>query len=239
MADLKQFFDESEDGLLTYEQLMQMMKEAGSKFVDLSTGDYVAKNKYNSELQALNSQIESLNETLNTRDGDLADLKSKLEAAGADGEKIASLTKDLETLQGKYNDDTKAFEDRLRKQSYEFAVREFANEQSFSSQAAKRDFIQTMIADNLKMKDGKIIGVDDFMEAYKKDNGDAFMTEEDFGDYYGNNDEDYDEESESEFRPQFVAPTQGGEPVADAASAFAEAFHFTGVRPAPGEGNNN
>lgn len=229
MANLKQYFEKA-GGSLTYDELESMIKESGSKFVDLTDGNYVAKNKYDNEVQTLNAQIEALNGTIGTRDTDLADLKAKLEASGADSDKIASLTKDFEALQGKYNEDTKAYEEKLRKQSYEFAVREFANSKDFSSKAAKRDFVQTMINEGLKMKDGQIIGADDFVSHYKEENSDAFFENAD--DWYEGDYEDEDDYT-PEYQPQFVAPTPGGEPVHDATQAFTEAFHFTGVRPTP------
>lgn len=235
MANLKQFFEEA-GGTLTYSELEQAMKEAGSKFVDLTDGNYVDKRKYESEIQGLNSQIEQLNGTIGTRDTDLATLKAKLEAAGADSNKISSLTKDFEALQNKYTEDTKAYEDKLRKQSYEFAVKEFAGQKQFSSKAAKREFIRAMVDENLKMKDGNIIGADDFVQHYMEENSDSFITEDyDDFDYYGEEgyDNEYENDYEPEHQPQFVAPTPGGMPVADAAQAFTDAFHFTGVRPMP------
>lgn len=234
MANLKQFFEEA-GGTLSYSELEQAMKEAGCKFVDLSEGNYVAKNKYEDEISSLNSQIESLNGTIGTRDTDLAELKAKLKEAGADSAKISALTKDFEDLQSKYDADTKAWEDKLKKQSYEFAVKEFANQQQFSSKAAKKFFIQTMVNENLKMKDGQILGADDFVNNYKQENSDSFYTDMDdydFGDEeYGDG---YEDDYVPEHTPTFVASTPGGEPVHDATQAFTDAFHFSGVRPMPG-----
>jgi len=235
MASLKEFFEEA-GGSLTYDELASAIKANGSKFVDLTEGNYVAKNKYENEVQTLNSQIEQLNGTLGTRDTDLADLRTKLEAAGADSDKIASLTKDFQDLQSKYDSDTKQYQEKLSKQAYEFAVKEFAAQQQFSSNAAKREFIRSMVDENLKMKDGKIIGADDFLATYSQDNADSFIVDYEDSEYYGGNDDDsYGDNDyepyEPEFTPQFVAPTPGGEPVHDAAQAFTEAFHFTGVRP--------
>lgn len=236
MASLKDFFDEA-GGSLTYDELASAIKSGGSKFVDLTEGNYVAKNKYENEVQSLTSQINELNGTLGTRDTDLADLKAKLEAAGADSSKIATLTNDLAALQSKYDADTKAYQDKLNGQAYEFAVKEYAAKQQFSSNAAKREFIRSMVAEGLKMKDGNIIGADDFLNTYSQDNADSFiMDEEDYfgeGDYNDSDDDDDYEPYEPEYTPQFVAPTPGGEPVHDAAQAFTDAFHFTGVRPMP------
>lgn len=238
MAGLKQFFDEA-GGSLTYDELAAAIKASGSKFVDLTDGNYVDKRKYENEIQGLTSQIEQLNGTIGTRDTDLADLKAKLEAAGADSSKIASLTKDFQDLQSKYDNDTKQYQERLSKQEYEFAVKEFAAQQQFSSNAAKREFIRSMVDEGLKMKDGKIIGADDFLNTYSEENADSFIVDYEESDYYdpdddGEYDDSYEEdeyEYEPEYKPQFVAPTPGGEPVRDAAQAFTEAFHFTGVRP--------
>jgi len=65
----------------------------------------------------------------------------------------------------------------MQKQAYEFAVKEFAATQKFSSNAAKRDFVRAMIAKNLQMEDGKILGREDFIEKYSQENSDAFMVE--------------------------------------------------------------
>lgn len=235
MANLKEFFEEA-GGSLTYDELASAIKAKGSKFIDLTEGNYVAKNKYENEVQTLTSQIEELNGTIGTRDTDLADLRTKLEAAGADSDKIASLTKDFEALQSKYDTDTKEYQTRLSKQAYEFAVKEYAAKQQFSSNAAKREFIRSMIEEDLKMKGDQIIGADDFLGQYREENEDSFVTDYEDSEYYDNRDGDFeDEEAEfvPDYQPQFVAPTPGGEPVHDATQAFTEAFHFTGVRPMP------
>ena len=128
-------------------------------------------------MEALNGQVTSLNETIATRDGDLADLQKKLEAAGEDATKLAELNNSMSALQEKYDADTKSYQDKLRQQSYEFAVKEYANSQHFSSKAAKRDFIKAMIDKNLQMEGDKLIGGDDFRAAYATDNEDAFYVE--------------------------------------------------------------
>ena len=162
---IKELFGKSENGTLTYEQFEALSKESNANFADLSEGKYVSKNKYEDDIKAKDSAIETLNGTITTRDNDLADLKSKLEAAGTDADKLASLTGEFNSLQTKYDDDIKSYQDRLRKQAYEFAVKDFASSKKFTSNAAKRDFINSMIAKELKMDDGKILGAEDFVKA--------------------------------------------------------------------------
>ena len=180
--NIKELFDKAENGTLTYEQLMAAAGDA--KFVDLSEGKYVSKSKYDSDLRAkdaqmegLNGQITALNETIATRDTDLTALQNQLAEAGQDATKLSELNAQLTSLQQKYDTDTQNYQNQMRQQSYEFAVREFANTKKFTSQAAKRDFTQAMIAKGLQMEGNKLIGGEDFVSIYSAENADAFVVE--------------------------------------------------------------
>lgn len=224
---LKDVFDAAEDGVLSYDQFVEAMKAGGANFVDIKEGGYVSANKYQDELSSKDKEIELLNSTISTRDTDLEGLKKQLEEAGADVSKLEELTNNLNTLQSKYDSDTKAYKEQLKKQAYEFAVREFANSKIFSSAAAKRDFTKQMIEKGLKMDGDKILGAEDFVQAYSQDNGDAFMTEDD---YFMGNDSDDDTEPEQEL-PHFIESTPGASGGSNDSGSFH--FNFTGVRPMP------
>lgn len=222
--DLKKVFESAENGMLTYEQFEAKAKELKAKFVDLSEGGYVSTNKYNDDLAAKAKEIETLNGTISTRDTDLEALKKQLEEAGADATKLQEATANLTALQSKYDNDMKSYKDQLKRQSYEFAVKEFTNSQKFSSAAAKRDFERSLLAKELKMEKDKILGADDFVTAYKAENADAFVTEPETppeGDG-GNGGED---------TPHFVHPTTPTGDGKDPTGGFH--FNFTGVRPMP------
>ena len=175
---IKEVFAQAEDGTLTYEQFQKIVKEANAKFADLSEGEYVSKGKYDDEIAAFQAQIENLNGTIGTRDTDLESLKQQLAEAGTDAEKLATLQGDLTALQGKYDADVKSYKEQLKRQAYEFAVKDFANKQKFTSNAAKRDFIGAMLAKGLKMEGDSILGAEDFRAAYSTDNADAFVVEQ-------------------------------------------------------------
>lgn len=220
--NLKELFDKAENGTFTYDQFVEAAKAAGAKFEDISEGKYVSKFKYEQEIGAKDKEIETLNTTISTRDTDLADLKSKLEAAGTDAEKLAELQTNLSTLQTNYDNDVKAYKKQLSQQAYEFAVKEFAADKKFTSNAAKRDFIQSMIAKELKMDKGKILGAEDFVTSYSADNADAFVVEN----------PDPEPTPPAQPKPTFVAPTQGsGQQQQDPTGGFANAFHFTTIHP--------
>ncbi len=215
---VKELFEKAENGTLTWEQFQSAMAENNAKFVDLNEGGYVSKHKYDSDLASKATEIETLNGTIKTRDTDLSNLKNQLKEAGVDSSKLEELNNNLTSLQTKYNDDMKAYKKQIAQQAYEFAVKEFASTKQFSSQAAKRDFVQSMIAKELKMENDKILGADDFVATYLQDNADAFVAEE---------------PKDTKPQPTFVSPTQGAEPAPAEQNAFANAFHFTGVRSMP------
>ena len=195
------------NGTLTFEQFTNFASKNKVKFADVS--GYIPKEKYDSDISAKDSQINELNSTISTRDTDLANIKEQLAKANTDGEAFNKLKTDLEALQGKYDSEKQAFESKLKKQAYEFAVKEFANGKKFSSNAAKRDFVSTMISKELKMDNGKILGADDFATAYSSENADAFVIEE------------------SKPQPQFAKNTNGNqEPSTNGFN-----FDFFGVRP--------
>lgn len=220
--DIKSLFEKAQGGTLTYEQFTALAQEAGAKFTDLSEGQYISKRKHDDEISAKVKEIDTLNGTLATRDTDLASLQKKLEEAGTDAEKLTTLSADLTSLQSKYEADIKSYQQQLKNQQYEFAVKDFASTQRFTSTAAKRDFTQAMLAKGLKMEKDKILGADDFVTAYKAENSDAFVAE------------DPNPTSPAEKPlPKFVETTPGGQNTPDPTGGFSSAFHFTGVRANP------
>lgn len=178
---IKEIFDKGENESLTYAQFEELAKD--TKFADLATGDYVSKKKYEDELSGRDSQIKTLNDTISNRDKDLKTLKEQLETAaqadGADKQALEKLNADMATLQEKYNSDMKAYKAQLAEQSYEFAVKEYANGIEFSSAAAKRDFIGQFKQAGLKMDGDMILGADDFKTKYQESNPDAFPVKAD------------------------------------------------------------
>lgn len=219
MEFLKSLFEKAENGALTYDQFKQAVTDAGLKIGNLTDGAYVSKQKFDSEIGSRDTRITDLNNTISARDTDLANLKATLE--GTDVEALKKASKDLADLQKKYDSETKQYQKQLSKQAYEFAVKEFANSQKFTSKAAKRDFINTLLEKNLTLENGQIIGATDFVTAYSKDNEDAFMTEK-------------VDTPKPEPKPTFVAPTSTGvNPVEDTTGGFASAFHFTPIHPQP------
>lgn len=212
MDKLKELFEKAENGTLTYAQFVSAVKDAGIKLADLSTGEYVSKAKYDADIQSRDGQISTLNETISQRDTDLANIQNQLTEAGEDKTKLTDLNNQLTSLQTKYEADVKDYQAKLSKQSYEFAVKEFAGSKKFTSKAAKRDFVNAMISKGLQMDGDKILGAEDFVASYTAENDDAFVKED---------------PKPNPKKPTIVAPTGGG---TDPESKNPFQFNFTGVR---------
>ena len=111
------------------------------------------------------------------RDTDLATLQEKLKNAGADATKLSNLQTDFDTLQQTYNTAKADYEKQLAEQAYDFAIKENSAKLKFSSNSAKKAFMSDLKAKNLSMENGKILGFDDFVNAYKEQDAGAFITE--------------------------------------------------------------
>ena len=142
---IKEIFDKA-TGPIDFSTFEKLMAESGAKFADLSEGKYVSKDKFDNEVSSREGTINKLNETLKERDKDLKNLKTQLTDAGTDSKKLEELQTQFGNLQTQYKTDTENYKAQLGKQAYEFAVKEFASGKKFTSNAAKRDFINSMIA---------------------------------------------------------------------------------------------
>lgn len=198
----KEIFDKAttENKALTLEQFEAIVKESKAKFTDLTEGKYVDKQKYEDDLAKKDTEIQTLNDTISSRTNDMTALQEQLKNAGTDTAKLEELTNSLATLQSQYDADTKKLQEQLLAKTYEFAVRDFANNQKFSSSAAKREFERAMIQKNLPMENGKIMGANDWLKEYTKENKDSFVVD---------NPTPPAPTTPEPPKPQFAGPTQG------------------------------
>lgn len=111
------------------------------------------------------------------RDADLDSLRTQLKDAGGDAEKLATLQTNFDNLQTTYNTAKTNYEKQLAEQAYDFAIKENSSKLKFSSNSAKKAFMSDLKAKNLSMENGKILGFDDFVNAYKEQDAGAFITE--------------------------------------------------------------
>lgn len=202
---------------LEKEAIDKIMAENGA---DIESARQNEAGKFETERATLQGQITDLQGQVTQRDTDLTDLKGKLTAAQEDAGKLTEAQNALTGLQTKYNDERQQWEQKTAQQAYEFMVREQANGLSFTSTAAKRDFIREAIDKKLVVEGDKILGFDDFVGKYKESDPGAFVPDKG------------PETVPPEDKPDIVLPPAGGTAPGDG-KGFQ--FHFNGVRPFPKE----
>ena len=147
------------------------------KLVDLSEGGYISADKYNDKTGSLSGQISDLQAQIQKRDSDMADLSAKLTAAQADASKLSDAQQALTGLQKQYENDKKDWESKIERQAYEYDIRERANALKFTSQSAKRDFINQALGKGFKREGDALLGYDDFVTKYRESDPGAFAAD--------------------------------------------------------------
>lgn len=179
------------------------------------------------QVSTLTQQITDLQAQMTQRDTDMTALQEQLATAQADAGKLTEAQEALTAMQTKYAADQKKWDEKIAKQAYDFAVREGAGKLKFTSAAAQRDFIREANSKKLAMENGKLLGFDDFTEAYRAENPGALVEDKPAAEQ---------EPAPAASAPAFVAPQT--QPGAAAASADVFSFNFHGVRPDPRKADN-
>lgn len=217
------------NGPLTYEQFTAAATQAGVKIGDLSGGTYVTKDKFDNRVNTLTQQISDLNGQLAQRDTDLNGLNEQLTAAKNDVAKLADVQNQLTTLQGKYTKDTEDYQKRLNAQAYDFALREASSGLHFSSNSAKRAFLEDANKKGLKLDGGKLLGWDDYVTEYRTADPGAFAAEAPADGGAGNGG------TNPPAAPNIVLPSGSGKSAGADGGKGLFNFSFAGVRPNPAE----
>lgn len=108
--------------------------------------------------------------------------KEKAEAAektlkSFDGIDPAQIQTELATWKKKAEDAEKNAQAQIYERDFADALKAELENVKFSSEAAKRDVTSQIKAAELKMKDGKILGLSDLIEQIKKNDASAFVDE--------------------------------------------------------------
>lgn len=156
-------------------------KDNQIKIVNLSTGNYVGKEKFDAketELAGVKQQLAEASTTIKSYED-------------MDIESIKKSAKDWEE---KYTTDTEELQKKLAKKDYDHIIEKKVDTLKFSSVSAKKAFTTDLIAKELKLENDNLLGFDDFVKEYKESDPGAFTKEE-----------------ESKPKPTFGSPTPGDE----------------------------
>lgn len=146
-------------------------------------------------IATLTTERDGLQTQLDAANGEIQSFKDM----DIDGIKRAAA--DWET---KYNTDTQALKDQLAAKEYEYLVSGAVSDMKFTSDSAKRAFVADLTAKKLPLQDGKLIGLNEFVDTYKASDPGAFQTDKP--------------------APTFVNPTQNPAPTVSAAALAAQRY---------------
>lgn len=120
--------------------------------------------------------------TLSKVEGERDDWKERAETAeetlkGFDGIDPANVKTELETWKQKAADAEKEFNAKIYERDFDDALKTALESVKFSSPAAKRSVTADIKSAGLKLKDGKILGLNDLIEQMKQAEPDTFVDE--------------------------------------------------------------
>ena len=152
-------------GKEVYEGLSEeIKKEYDDKELIINDGSYIPKSKF-----------DNLNETKKDLENQLKETNDKVqELSKVDTEE---LKKQIADLQKKYEEDTKELNNKYEAREYDIKLNDYAKDLKFSSNSAKKSFMNDLKAKELKFEDDKLVGFDDFVSSYKENDPTAFVEE--------------------------------------------------------------
>ena len=136
------------------------------RFVDLSEGGYVSKEKYgelDTAKKGIEKQLKEANDTIESyKDMDIEGIKK----SAADWKK-------------KYDEDTQKKNQQIEADRKAFAAERYIAGQKIKSPLSRKAILQEFLAQNLEFKDGTFTGADEYMEKVRKQYPDEFEQEQD------------------------------------------------------------
>lgn len=120
--------------------------------------------------------------TLSKVEGERDNWKERTETAeetlkGFDGIDPANIKSELETWKQKAADAEKEFNAKIYDRDFSDALKAALDNVKFSSEAAKKSVMADIKEAGLKLKDGKILGLNDLIEQMKQSDASAFIDE--------------------------------------------------------------
>lgn len=144
-------------------------------------------------LEGLGLEKEVIDQILNQNSAEIGKHKKAMEAAeterdtlktqldeanqtikGFEGLDVEGIKAKADEWEKKYGEDTQALRDQLAAKEYEYSVSGAVSGLKFSSESARKAFVADLTAKKLPVQDGKLLGMEDFVKAYKETDPNAF-----------------------------------------------------------------
>lgn len=136
--------------------------------------------KFTEEVISVNEHSKKLNKVESERDqlkSDYDTAKATLE--GFEGKDFEKLTAEVAEWKKKAEESEKDYQAKLSARDYSDAIKELTKDLKFTSNSAKKAFMADLEANPLQMREGKVLGFDDYVKNYQETDKDAFVTKAD------------------------------------------------------------
>ena len=182
------------------QNVSEILKEFGLELPADKVEDF--KKKFNENYKTVNefnSKVEKL-------EGERDNFKVQYETAsetlkGFDGVDVKDLQTQVETWKGKVKETEDTYKKQIADRDFEDALTKEIESYKFTSNSAKEAVVSKVKAAELKLVDGKIIGLNDMISSIKEKDKTAFVDEE--------------QQNLEDNKPQFTNPLNksGSEPI--------------------------
>lgn len=135
------------------------------RFADLSEGQYISKEKY----QTLETKIGGLETQLGEANNAIKSYK---------GMDIDGIKQSAAEWEKKYKEDTEKLNIQIESDRKAFAAERFLGSQKIKSPLSRKAIMQDFLAQNLEFKDGSFVGADEYMTSVKEKYPDEFESGE-------------------------------------------------------------
>ena len=146
------------------------------------------------------NELKKENERLKTEKGgletQLTEANKKIE--GFKEIDIDKIRAEVDEWKEKYETDTQKLKDSLTQKDYDYKITELANGLKFSSNGAKKSFINDLKEKGLKLEDNNLLGFDDFVKSYQETDPSAFIKEDSKQETFTSTGESHSESSSNE-----------------------------------------
>lgn len=132
--------------------------------------------EYGTSIQAKDQELETLKTEKEGLSAQLKEANTKIE--GFKDVDVNKLNEEIESWKTKYNTDTENLKKEISKKDYDFKINDVIKDLQFSSNGAKKAFIEDLKAKELKFEEDKLVGYADFLKTYQENDPDAFKKQD-------------------------------------------------------------
>ena len=157
---------------------MKILDELKKLGIELTEEQQTAvKGKFTEEVISINEHDKKIDKLETERDKFKADYETaKTTLEGFEGKDFDKMTAEVNEWKTKAEQAEKDYKEKLQARDYSDAIKELSKDLKFTSNSAKKAFFADLETNPLQMRDGKVLGFDDFVKNFDKD---AFVTEAD------------------------------------------------------------